>query len=238
VSETIEGDVGPQPYVPNWMNDAIACMRERNEQKRRVETEQAALRAIDKRWKEAGLPLDVIKAVDKLRKRQKPEAEHWIGQFLQVSSVCGILGPQLNIFGAEGYEPTDEQKHAVDIAHAEDEGFLAGRDGLGKDANPHEPGSEKSQAWVKWWGRGVEAAKFVNGGVAPSPANRSQPKARQRRAVEVKALEAPEPSPESTPETPKRRGRPPKANGAHQAAPVKMRGRPPGSKNKPKQAHA
>jgi len=233
VAETIEGDVGPQPYVPNWnMNDVLACQRERAEQKRRVDTEKEALRAIDKKWKGAGLPVDVIRAVERVAKKDSPE--HWVGQFLQISSVYGVLGPQLNIFGTQGYEPTNEQKQAVALARAEDEGFVAGRGGLGKDSNPYEPGSELSQAWVKWWQRGVAAAEYVSG-VAPAAANKAQPNARQRRTVEVKALAAPEP----TAEPPKRRGRPPKANGAHQAAKVAARrGRPPGVKNKPKQVHA
>jgi ribosome modulation factor len=243
VSETIQSQEGV--YVPNWStNDVLIYQRERAEQERKVHTEQAALRNIDKRAKDSGLPVEVIKAVIKLRKRDKTEAEVWINQFLRIGAANGIVGPQLNIFGQEGFEPTDEQQQMVNLATAEDRGFQAGRGGMGKDANPYQPGTEESQAWVKWWANGVAAFKHANGGVAPAAADKEQPRARQRKMAEVKAIAAPLPevgAPVSEPEAakPKKRGpgRPPKArpNGSATVVAVakRGRGRPPKSAKQP-----
>lgn len=229
--------------MPNWSGiDVVNYLREVDAQERRVQTEQAARRNIDKRAKDSGLPIEVIRTIRKLRKRDPAEAQVWVSQFLRIGALTGIVaGP---LFAAQPYyAPSDEECHVVDIGRAEEAGFQAGRGGLSKDDNPYQPGTEESQIWVKWWNNGVAAFKYANGGTAPTPADKAQPKGRQRRTVEVKAIPAPEALEiqEVAPEAPvqarprKKAAAKKRANGAGNVVPMlKKRGRPPGSKNKPK----
>lgn len=220
-----------QPYEPNWsMNDVLAYQRERAEQKRRCDVENGLLRNIDKRAKEQGLPVEVIRAVDRVRKREKPEAEVYLKQFLRISTANGIVaGPQLNLWTQEGYTPTDEEAELAAENKASDEGFKAGRGGLPKDANRYAPGTAASQAWVKWWARGVEAEKHITGGRSVV-ASREQPKARQRAQPPKKAAPRLLPAPAQPPQTLHR------DNVVPIPKPVakRGRGRPKGSRNKPK----
>jgi len=238
------------------MIDVLSLQREVAEQERKVQTEQAFLRNIWKRAKEAGLPTDVVKAVNKQRKKELPEAQVYLQQYVRISAANGIviMGPQMTLYDQEDYQPTPEEERIVALSRAEQDGWRAGMGGLDKDANPHPAGSEQSQAWVLWWGRGSGSAKYANGGVSPITATKEQPKARTRgdRAVVVLgenvALHEPPPMPLTDAEQeavdeamvePRRRGRPRKAegNGRDKVVPigVKKRGRPPGAKNKPKE---
>lgn len=211
-----------EQYVPNWnMNEVLSYQRERAEQKRICDLEVARLRNIDKRAKEAGLPIEVIRAVDKIRKREKPEAEVYLNQFLRITAANGIVaGPQLNMWAVDGYTPTDDEKNLAEVAKAEDAGYSAGRGGQPKDSNPYQMGTEPSAAWVKWWGRGVDAQKQLTGGRSVV-ASREQPAARKRAQKPAQAPRKALPAPDK-----------PLAGGNVVPLLKRGRGRPKGAKNK------
>lgn len=176
---------------PTWtMQDAADYQLEYEEQDRKCKVENALRSAIDKRWRDIGVPVEEIKLSIRLRRRGTDKAETFIANFARASVANGlVLGPQLNVFNAAEEFPEAIRKMGR-VAKANDEGFLAGRGGLGKDANQYEEGSEESQGWVKWWQIGVRAQEHINGRRGEQvQANKAQPKARGRPP---KALVAPE----------------------------------------------
>jgi DNA-binding transcriptional MerR regulator len=215
------------------MEDALNYQREWEEQDRRCKVEGALRTAIDRRARDMGLPVEEIKLSIRLRRRGSAMAEMFVAQFMRQCAANGFVpGPQLNAFSNSAeYQPTDEIRQMAKVAQAEDEGFIAGRGGLGKDANPYEVGSEESQAWAKWWGRGVAAQEHImRGRGEQARPTGEQPQARRRprepseppAPAEPRALPAPEPSLDQ-----------PEMAADDNVVPMKRgRGRPPGAKNK------
>jgi len=179
---------------PTWtMQDAADYQLEYEEQDRKCKVENAMRAAIDKRWRDIGVPVEEIKLSIRLRRRGAAKAEIFIANFARASAANGlVLGPQLNVFDANEEFPEAIRKMGR-VAKANDEGYLAGRGGLGKDANQYEDGSEESQGWVKWWQIGVRAQEHINGRRGEQvQANKAQPKARGRPQKAIKALAAPD----------------------------------------------
>jgi len=175
------------------MQDAADYQLEYEEQDRKCKVESAMRAAIDKRWRDIGVPVEEIKLSIRLRRRGAAKAEIFIANFARASAANGlVLGPQLNVFDANEEFPEAIRKMGR-VAKANDEGYLAGRGGLGKDANQYEDGSEESQGWVKWWQIGVRAQEHINGRRGEQvQANKAQPKARGRPQKAIKALAAPD----------------------------------------------
>jgi len=175
------------------MQDAADYQLEYEEQDRKCKVENAMRAAIDKRWRDIGVPVEEIKLSIRLRRRGAAKAEIFIANFARASAANGlVLGPQLNVFDANEEFPEAIRKMGR-VAKANDEGYLAGRGGLGKDANQYEDGSEESQGWVKWWQIGVRAQEHINGRRGEQvQANKAQPKARGRPQKAIKALAAPD----------------------------------------------
>ena len=179
---------------PTWtIQDAADYQLEFEEQDRKCKVENAMRAAIDKRWRDIGVPVEEIKLSIRLRRRGAAKAEIFIANFARASAANGlVLGPQLNVFDANEEFPEAIRKMGR-VAKANDEGYLAGRGGLGKDANQYEDGSEESQGWVKWWQIGVRAQEHINGRRGEQvQANKAQPKARGRPQKAIKALAAPD----------------------------------------------
>jgi len=179
---------------PTWtIQDAADYQLEYEEQDRKCKVENAMRAAIDKRWRDIGVPVEEIKLSIRLRRRGAAKAEIFIANFARASAANGlVLGPQLNVFDANEEFPEAIRKMGR-VAKANDEGYLAGRGGLGKDANQYEDGSEESQGWVKWWQIGVRAQEHINGRRGEQvQANKAQPKARGRPQKAIKALAAPD----------------------------------------------
>src|SRR6185503_17542293 len=130
---------------PTWtMQDAADYQLEYEEQDRKCKVESAMRAAIDKRWRDIGVPVEEIKLSIRLRRRGAAKAEIFIANFARASAANGlVLGPQLNVFDANEEFPEAIRKMGR-VAKANDEGYLAGRGGLGKDANQYEDGSEES----------------------------------------------------------------------------------------------
>jgi len=179
---------------PTWtIQDAADYQLEYEEQDRKCKVENAMRAAIDKRWRDIGVPVEEIKLSIRLRRRGAAKAEIFIANFARASAANGlVLGPQLNVFDANEEFPEAIRKMGR-VAKANDEGYLAGRGGLGKDANQYEDGSEESQGWVKWWQIGVRAQEHINGRRGEQvQANKAQPKARGRPPKAIRALAAPD----------------------------------------------
>jgi len=179
---------------PTWtIQDAADYQLEFEEQDRKCKVENALRSAIDKKWREIGVPVEEIKLSIRLRRRGTDKAEAFIANFARASAANGlVLGPQLNVFNGTEEFPEAIRKMGR-VAKANDEGFLAGRGGLGKDANQYEEGSEESQGWIKWWQIGVRAQEHINGRRGEqAQASKAQPKARGRPPKAVNALAAPE----------------------------------------------
>ena len=179
---------------PTWtMQDAAEYQLEYEEQDRKCKVESALRAAIDKRWRDIGVPVEEIKLSIRLRRRGAAKAEAFIANFARASAANGLVqGPQLNVFNATEEFP-ESIRQMGRVAKANDEGYLAGRGGLGRDANRYQDGSEESQGWIKWWQIGLRAQEHITGARGTvAQANKAQPKARGRPPKTVKALAAPE----------------------------------------------
>lgn len=226
------------------------------EQLRRLQVDKEALRNIKQEAKDAGLPTDVIALYEKLAKKGDRGAVHFLEQLGFVAGANGLVGPQA---GFTFYEASEEDLHRAGVRKASGDGWDAGRGGLDADANPHQHGTAEAQAWHTWWKNGRAGATYARGGVEPARADKAQPKARKRSKVEAKSLPAPvsepepapvvelEPEPEEEfvardiihePPPKKTRAKRQLTNGKAnpKSMPLKKRGRPPGSKNRPKEA--
>lgn len=201
---------------PTWtMQDAADFQIEFEEQDRKCKVENKLRAAIERRWRDVGVPVEEIKLSIRLRRRGAAKAEAFIANFARASAANGLVqGPQLNVFNATEEFP-ESIRQMGRVAKANDEGYLAGSGGLGKDANRYEDGSEESQGWLKWWQIGVKAQEHINGRRGEQvQASKQQPKARGRPPKAVKAL----PAPEQNVVPMKRRGRPPKVAKSQPAA--------------------
>jgi ribosome modulation factor len=192
-----------------------------------MESDNGKLRAHLKNFGEQGVDLKALQRVSKAFGKMEP------ADFVKM--LCTELHYARLILRAEA-EPemffgdtaddrvSNVTRYNDDLMTAESAGYEAGKQGVPRDECPYEDGTEMAKAWKKWWRNGAEFRGEAKPASQPANASKQTLRKRQMRVPGTEDVQ--------------RRGQQRKQRAKKEAAPKiasGRRGRPKGSKNKPKQ---
>jgi ribosome modulation factor len=188
-----------------------------------MDSKNGKLRANLKHFGEQGVDLKALQRVSKAFGKIEPE------DF--VKSLATELHYARLILRAEAQEDmffgddadtrvSNATRYEDDMMSAESKGYEAGRQGVARDECPYGEGTDMAKAWRKWWRNGSDQRGTEKPASKAADASRKTARKRQMRVPGTEAIQ----------HSPRRKRK-------QQAAPPqpgKRRGRPLGSKNRPK----
>ena len=194
--------------------EKLSALRECQRAKRAVDEANGLLRAAYKRWKAAGINLSALRATMRASNRDVEEVARDLRDTISMMALRNMPVRQEDLFG-EGLDlDVSETARGEDEAWgAEDDGYRSGRSNVPVTDNPCEPETDLFQIWAKGWYRGQAslARELGENAKAADPSRARPARKASSRGAEPMLLEGPR--------EPKRKGR------------------PAGSKNKPKDAN-
>jgi hypothetical protein len=144
-------DVKPDTFLKHF--------RAMREVARRKEDIAMAMNGARKAAKTDGVDMAAVKLVEKLAKYDPDEVDVLLRHARDYANWANLqIGSQLSLFAAPAIIQVPQ---AAQEAHtewsADDAGYDAGRRGMLRDDNPHDPGSAQFTSWDKGWLRGLKA---------------------------------------------------------------------------------
>ena len=207
------------------VNNDLICEASRvyRSDKRTMDSDNGKLRAHLKQYGEQGVDLKALQRVSKAFGRIEPEEfVKLLATELHYARLILRAEAQADMFFGEDADTrvSNATRYSDDIMTAESRGYQAGLKGAPRDECPYEEGTDTAKSWRKWWRTGSEQRSQEKPASKAANASRKTLRGRQMRV----------PGTERTQASPRKERRQKPA----EAAPKRGRGRPPGSKNKPK----
>jgi ribosome modulation factor len=192
--------------------------------RRSMDSQNGKLRAHLKNFGEQGVDLKALQRVSKAFGRIEPEEfVKILATELHYAKLILRAEAQPEMFFGDDMDTTvsNMTRYSDDVMTAESKGYDAGRQGMARDECPYQE-PELAKAWTKWWKNGSEQRTEAKPASKPANASRKEARKRQTRMAGTEGIQ----------HSPKRKRRQKAA--APQAQEGKRRGRPKGSKNRPK----
>lgn len=193
--------------------------------RRTMGSQSGRLRAHLKHYGEQGVDLKSLQRVSKAVGKIDPaEFVRQLSTDLHYARLILRAEAQPEMFFGEGADThvSNTTRYSDDIMTAESTGYQAGLQGKPRDDCPYVEPSDMARAWKKWWKNGSDQRADEKPGSKPANASRKTARGRQTRMAGTEDIQ----------HSPKRKRR--MAKQAAAEGQPKRKGRPKGSKNKPK----
>jgi ribosome modulation factor len=193
--------------------------------RRTMDSHNGRLRAHLKHYGEQGVDLKALQRVSRAFGKMEPEDfVKLLATELHYAKLILRAEAQPEMFFGEDSDTTvsNMTRYSDDVMTAESRGYEAGRQGVARDECPYPEGSDLAKSWRKWWKNGDTHRAEVKPASKPANASRKEARKRQARMAGTEGIQY----------SPRRKRRQQAAE--QQAQTGKRRGRPKGSKNRPK----